>query len=172
MEEITVKSGKGETAREPVTFMYEIGKDLEDAKRIFGEKIVYAMYKRGIVVAAQAPARQLLSAGADAMQIQEHMRTWKPGELAPRAARTGDPVAKFMMDFDNASVEKQAEMIASLQAMLNARPHPGEQATPSADTWSEPQEESPEDEFAADDDSGDEPGDDSASTTSRRRHRR
>jgi hypothetical protein len=142
-KEITVKSGKGEMAREPVTFTFDIGENLQDAIAKFGEPAVWSMYERGITVAAQAPARQLLAAGATAEKVQEHMRVWKPGVTAPRAARTGDPLKQILADFEKYSPEQKQEMLDTLMKLFSQSESDG-----ATNEWHEPPEETPHDEFA------------------------
>lgn len=96
----------------PVEFEYDFGDSLQESITLFGEEVVFAYAKRGLVVAAQGHARGHIKANKTPEQIVEAMAEWKPG--MPR--QTKSPEEKIREMLDNLSPEARAQLAKELKA--------------------------------------------------------
>jgi hypothetical protein len=93
-ETFTTKANKNEGARE-IEITWNVGKDLDESRDIFGAEVVHSMFKKAIVIAAQANIRRMLEAtkenSTDLKYSDDDIKNfiytqYKPGV---RAAREG-----------------------------------------------------------------------------------
>lgn len=95
-ETFSTKASKEEGARE-LSMTWNIGANIQESIDIFGAEVVHGTFKKGIIVAVQAPIRRMLEAknedGSQKYtdeQIVSFVQTqYKPGVRAAREAGTG-----------------------------------------------------------------------------------
>ena len=120
---VKVKSGKKDTPEfREATFEYNLGENLEEALELYGLDTVFGMYRSGMTIAVQAPARNLLQDGKTQEEVVEFMSSWKPGTKVPRAAKAPvDPVAALMADVESGKIspDKIQELMADLTKRLS-----------------------------------------------------
>lgn len=110
-----------------VEFAAEInfGANLEEAKELFGEDVVYSLYLSDAVIKAQAVMRGLAVKGKTQEEITAVMAEWKPGQ----ARVTGEAgLGSLMKKFEKMSPEKKKELIAKLLASSDDAAPESEQA--------------------------------------------
>ena len=92
---------------------YDFGGDLQGAIALFGDKVVYEVFKDGAMVKVQNPLRRLLEAQATAQEIQDYADSYKLGQGGTRIV---DPVKAFMSKYEGMSAEEQMDMLKKLKA--------------------------------------------------------
>lgn len=112
MAEITAQTADGAVQ---IKFDYEFGETLEDAVKLFGEKVVHSYVIRSLTIAAQGAARGMMKSGKSKEEILAAMATWKPGE--PR--QTTSPEEKIRSLVNKMSPEDRARLAAELRAEQN-----------------------------------------------------
>jgi len=112
---MTVVSRDGQDVELKAGIEYDLGESLEEAKDLFGEEVVYNMYKAQARISAQAQMRKLLVAGKSEEEIQSEMDKWVLGQTI---GVQKDKYAAVVDDFKNKSPEEQAAFIQKLQEML------------------------------------------------------
>lgn len=106
-----------------VQFTYDLPESVEEAVEMFQQETVLDMFKRAFIIAAQANARKLMSAGLNSERIQETMSQWKPGvTVSTRSSvKTIDPIKFFSENFDGFTPERQEEIMRLIQERFNKR---------------------------------------------------
>lgn len=106
-----------------VQFTYDLPETIEEAVEMFQPETVLEMFKRAFIIAAQANARKLMSAGLNAERIQETMAQWKPGvTVSTRSSvKALDPVKYLSESFDDFTPERQEEIMRLIQERFNRR---------------------------------------------------
>lgn len=123
-----------------VQFTYELPSNVEEAVQMFQPETVLEFFKRALIIAAQANARKLMSAGLNSERIQETMAQWKPGvTVSTRSSvKTIDPVKYLSESFDDFTPERQEEIMRLIQERFSKRaavPTPnGSEAAPAEPT--------------------------------------
>jgi len=100
------------TESQPVEFEYDFGDNLENACSMFGEDVVFAYAKRGLVVAAQGHARGHIRAGKSKEEIVTAMQEWKPG--MPRQPKSQEERIRDMLN--GLSPEARTQLAKELKA--------------------------------------------------------
>ena len=96
----------------PIEFDYDFGDNLQDAVSKFGEEVVFAYLKRGLVVAAQGHARGMIKAEKTKDEIIAAMKDWRPG--MPRATKSKeDRIAEML---DSLEPDARARLLKELKA--------------------------------------------------------
>jgi hypothetical protein len=93
--------------------LIELGENLQDAIEKFGAEVVYTNFKASAKITAQALIRRSAEKGDSDEVIQSKLSAWKPGVASERIV---DPMASIMSKFSSLPADKQAEIIAKLQA--------------------------------------------------------
>lgn len=121
-ETISVKTTMS-TGPAQVEFTYDMPESLEEAVQMFQSETVLEMFKRAFIIAAQANARKLISAGLNSERIQETMSQWKPGvTVSTRSSvKTIDPIKFFSENFDGFTPERQEEIMRLIQERFSKR---------------------------------------------------
>jgi hypothetical protein len=117
---ITANFGKG-TNKGSASIDYDIGGNLGEALKLFGEPEVYATYARAMIIAVQARMRRLVKEKYSEQEIQTLMTSWKPGTKIPRT-KTDLVVRTFFDDFVSSPPERQRAIKAEFEAWLTAKP--------------------------------------------------
>lgn len=105
-----------------VSVSYIPGDDLTSAVEMYGEEVVYDRYRRAadrdLSNAIRSAENKHLNAGVDPEQVpdlvREELSDWRP-DLERRAARR-TPEENILANFNTLPAEKQAEILARLQA--------------------------------------------------------
>jgi hypothetical protein len=96
-----------------VTAEINFGANLDEAKGLFGEEVVYSKYLAEAVINAQAVMRGLALKGKTQEEIQAAMGEWKPGQ----SRVTGEAgLSTLLKKFEKMTPDKQKELIAKLLA--------------------------------------------------------
>ena len=94
---------------------YDYGANLEEAKSLFGEQVVYSQYEDSIIIAIQGLVRRNLEKTGENRksdkEIKEMVAAWKPGVLS----RRGDQVEALLKKFEKMNPAKQAALLAALK---------------------------------------------------------
>lgn len=90
-----------------------IGANLEEAKELYGEDVVYSSYAASAIIKAQAYMRALALKEKTADEIAVEMKTWKLGAVRV-SGEAG--LGSLLKKFEKLSAEKQKELIAKLLA--------------------------------------------------------
>lgn len=122
LTKVTARIGKGDTASEAVSVNIDLGKNLQDAVKKFGEDIVFSHYHGSAVIAAQSRIRAAIAedhaAGRKPNQtkVTEALKDWKPGMKKPGATRL-EKAEKLVPQM---TTEERAALIKKLQEMGKA----------------------------------------------------
>lgn len=103
---IEVKARKGS-----ISAKVEIGEDLADAVKRFGEEITFNCYCRAAIIAAQSRMRGLLIAGKSPAEITAEMLKWHPG-LVMRTPR--GPKAAVLKAWEAMGAAEREELMEEL----------------------------------------------------------
>jgi len=100
VEEFNTKASKEAGARE-ITMKWNIGKDVQESVDMFGAEVVHGTFRKGIIVAVQAPIRRMLDAKNEDGSLKftdEQIVNFVHNEYKPgvRSARVGGGSAKSM----------------------------------------------------------------------------
>jgi len=90
-----------------------LGGNLDEAKELLGEDVVYSIYLAEAIIKAQAVMRALALKEKTPAEIQEVMSAWKPGQ-ARISGEAG--LGTLLKKFEKMSSDKQKEFIAKLLA--------------------------------------------------------
>lgn len=123
LEEVKAKTTKKDAEGNPIlgedgkaqnlegTIQFDFGDDLPSATKMFGDEVVFSLYKAQARVACQAAMRrELESPSGDVNRVAS---TWKPGVKLDRVV---DPAAVAKKHFANLSPEDQKAFLKELQA--------------------------------------------------------
>ena len=112
-------SRDNETDSRTLELEYDFGATIEESVEKFGEDVVHGYFLKGIKVGLQAYIRRMLKEDKSDDEILASLDSWTPGVRAPRVAGAGS-TKKLLTQFAKMSPEKQAELLASLQAQINS----------------------------------------------------
>jgi monomeric isocitrate dehydrogenase len=96
-----------------LTAEVNLGANLDEAKELFGDDVVFSIYLAEAIIKAQAVMRGLALKEKTAAEIAEYMTTWKPGQSRV-SGEAG--LGSLLKKFEKMSPEKQKELIAKLLA--------------------------------------------------------
>lgn len=97
---------------------YDFGDNLEGAKSLFGEQIVFETFIDAARVKLQAYVRILLQRGSTQAEIAELVSKWKLGEKGERPV---DVVGELRNNMSGMSPQEQVEYIKRLAANAGVR---------------------------------------------------
>ena len=109
--ECKAKTKVGDESKEATVFV-DIGEDLEDAIKRFGEAVVLSNFQASATITAQAAVRRYLTANKSQEEIVKLMAAWKPGVTIQRVS---DPVAAFKAKFAGMTPEEQIAALNDLK---------------------------------------------------------
>jgi hypothetical protein len=119
--EVKTKSDTAPDGEDKRSFRYNFADSLDEAKSIFGQQEVFALFTKQLTIAVQGVARNMMKSDSTDEQIQQQLDNWKPG-VTVRGARTvriADPVKQIMDDMDSWTPERIQAMMDQLQARFN-----------------------------------------------------
>jgi hypothetical protein len=93
--------------------LYDFGGDLKGAIDLFGEKVVYEVFKGGAMVKVQNPLRRLLEQGATDVELQDYADKYMLGQ---RHLGIPDTEKAFLEKFKRMSPEEKAKTLEKLGA--------------------------------------------------------
>ena len=120
--ECKAKTKVGDENKEATVFI-DIGEDLEDSIKRFGEAVVLSNFQASATITAQAAVRRYLTANKSQEEIVKLMAAWKPGVAIQRVS---DPVAAFKAKFAGMSVEDQIAALNDLKKDIKTATKPAE----------------------------------------------
>ena len=99
-----------------VTYEFDFGDNLDHARSLFGEAVVFSNYQQKAIISLQAALRSLQKKGLSQDQITEKLRSlkWKPGVRTPRGPV--DTKAAMIEKFISMNDEEKAEFLETLRA--------------------------------------------------------
>lgn len=104
---------KGTPEMGPATIEVETGSSAKEMIEMFGDEAVKSNADANWRVTLQSNIRAGLKRGETQEQIQERLKTAKMG-VAAQGAKV-DPVQAYLAEFQNATPERQQQMLAELQ---------------------------------------------------------
>ena len=109
--ECKAKTKVGDESKEATVFI-DVGEDLEDSIKRFGEAVVLSNFQASATITAQAAIRRYLVANKTQEEIVKLMAAWKPGVAIQRVS---DPVAAFKAKFAGMTPEEQIAALNDLK---------------------------------------------------------
>lgn len=91
---------------------FNFGTDLEEARALYGDKVVYNLYAGQARVAFQSQVRRLAEAGKSDEEIKSALSGWRPGTSI---SVEKDPLTAARENFMKLSPEEQAMLLADWQ---------------------------------------------------------
>ncbi len=88
----------------------DLGSNLTEAVKLFGDEVVFSNFKAHATVAAQSAMRTLINNSKNQAAITKEMAEWKPG--IRKAAKSA--VEKIRDKAKNLTPEQRAELLAAL----------------------------------------------------------
>lgn len=113
MSETIVKAKSPKAGGKEVEVIVDLGDNLTDAIKKFGEDVVFSNFIASVKITAQSAIRRYVEKGLDDASIQSKLSAWKPGVAAERIA---DPVASIMSKFNSLTPEEKVAMLKKLSA--------------------------------------------------------
>lgn len=114
MKQMTVTAKDPKSGRE-ASITVNTGETAKEMIEMFGDEAVASNANANWVVTLQAGIRNALKRGETAEQIQTRLGTAKMGVKVVGGGGRVDPVQAYLAMFQNATPEKQAEMLKELQ---------------------------------------------------------
>lgn len=103
----------------PYKITVQTGETAEEMIKMFGDKAVKTNAEANWTVTLQSAMRSRMKKGMTLEQIQAELSSAKMG-VAVKGAKV-DPIQAYLAMFQNATPEKQKEMLAELRAKASAR---------------------------------------------------
>ncbi len=100
------------------TIQFNLGEDLEEAVKLFGEEVILSLFRQTAVIKAQSQLRACLKAEKDEEGIAAHFATWKPGIAVARVPK--DAKAEGRKAFERMNAEERVSYLEELQAIVDA----------------------------------------------------
>jgi hypothetical protein len=122
---IKAKLPKNEKEGRPADLVAEInvgcfGETIQDDIGFVGAEVVKSNYEGNVTITIQSAVRRLLGTGKSQAEIQETLKTYKPGTVV----RTGvNVVEAFIKQFANATPEQKKALMDKLQGVAS-KPKP------------------------------------------------
>lgn len=107
-EPIEVTATKGE---KEATLTYDFGNNIEEARQMFGDDVVFTNFRQAAKISLQARMRSRLEKDQD---VQELATIWKPGIQLERAP--ADPIAKAKNAFASMTPEQRLALLEELKS--------------------------------------------------------
>lgn len=94
---------------------FDPGSTLDEAVALYGDKVVFDLYKRAAVVKLQAQLRGRLEQGFTTDQIAEEFSGWRPDQ---DRTPSRDPRSAILSGFNKLSDDDREALIAQLRAQM------------------------------------------------------
>jgi len=96
-----------------VTAAYNCGEDLEEMRKLFGDKIAFSNARQQIKIGIQGIMRRMIEADKSDKEIVDHVADYKPGLAGERQ----DPIQKFKTKWASLGKEDREKLLKELKSM-------------------------------------------------------